>query len=1249
MKTSAPRLLPRLAWLPAMLVLGLPMGAGAQTLVPDGPVGPWSYLSNSNQWNPNGRSFALHWALDPAAFPVLDDGAAEPVPTQPSDHYYQFLASVDPVPVLGSADLVDPIDMTENPWTGEIWITDFGGNKILSYDPVTDDLRTLVDGNQGGVTLDGPWGIEFVRGRYGSFNAAVVTSHNNSTLYQVNIDGSVRAIYNDGGRSTYPSAVGGNWSFDALTQTWQPGTTVMIGFHGQDSVRGHDGCTTFSCMFIGAIAVGDIVRDPIAIAGSPSGQHTGFILTAAGTVVASHGGFPFPSRQPSEIMGGSNAVPGAMGLSLMSIEATALNFHPKDSLAIARLPSAGLFISDTPRNRILRLPLTGGTPTEVLQIDSPVGVLRHSVSGDIFVLQSNPSTGEAGLGRIPAVASAQVTASSAAADHVLGVSDAEFPLHNSWAMSGGQLSTPVRFGAPLDVHSGWLDDDSAVALDITVTASPDLPVPQPAVAVTSPAPGVLEATIRHEVGAFGDDADQIAVYQLSGCQTAVNATQAHGPCPDNWFLQELVCLRDWEPTLPNRGRPLTMNMGDIDDCLRLVGVYDAAGGDETVLTLDDVPWVHDVTYCLAAQSIDTDANQISVASDIDSVDACERVQTGTRTGIFCNQALTAESYDPATGFPHMPTATAGTPTWYEYRVEGAIGEPRRLVAWVNDDEAEGSLVSVFRQCPGGGDRPDEEGRHQVSFLAEGGELLRIRIAHFEELPGTWRLLDLSAEPTAELTAPENLTATADQDGQITVCWDAVEALDALAIDPDHLAYDIYRGPVGSGATELLEEAWRADCYRDLHLPASGAFEYRVVTRYGLRVVTDQTLVTELFGPSSATTEGSTSSNDVSGSGFAVAAPGNLVVQLPHVPDGTTNVGTQMWWDADLQAARHRVVQTDLATLQSESFVVTGGVRAADVPATELSRYCYDVYAQRQDASGSWVESSGAGYTALGDTSYCVNVCQDGTQTVDLQVVSQAEVSFTGPVRFFQVELGDQAGQLFVSNDTGLPARISLQQGGSDCENHTALGTFEPDQFGNTAANVFVSDLTDPVYVKVEYLPGTPLSPRQMKTINFPVSFGRGVANTGDNPQVAMTVVGTECATQVSIDYLINSWTPGIDGFVNFIADGRSIATTDVLTDVLDLPVDPAFGLHEITIQLFNNPLELLFSRRTLVPATRMLGDVNFDCTINVLDVVIVNNHILGIDPFPETMWEVGDLSNDSVVDVLDIVALVTSIITDSEG
>ena len=58
----------------------------------------------------------------------------------------------------------------------------------------------------------------------------------------------------------------------------------------------------------------------------------------------------------------------------------------------------------------------------------------------------------------------------------------------------------------------------------------------------------------------------------------------------------------------------------------------------------------------------------------------------------------------------------------------------------------------------------------------------------------------------------------------------------------------------------------------------------------------------------------------------------------------------------------------------------------------------------------------------------------------------------------------------------------------------------------------------------------------------------------------------------------------------------------------------------------------------------MLGDVNMDSVLNVLDVVILTNFILGTDSPDPDQFEAGDINGDGILNVLDVVQLVNLIL-----
>ena len=71
---------------------------------------------------------------------------------------------------------------------------------------------------------------------------------------------------------------------------------------------------------------------------------------------------------------------------------------------------------------------------------------------------------------------------------------------------------------------------------------------------------------------------------------------------------------------------------------------------------------------------------------------------------------------------------------------------------------------------------------------------------------------------------------------------------------------------------------------------------------------------------------------------------------------------------------------------------------------------------------------------------------------------------------------------------------------------------------------------------------------------------------------------------------------------------------------------------DFSIEVFTNDNDIL------------LGDLNFDSAIDVIDVVILVNHIIGETDFDDLEFYSADLNSDQVINVLDVVTLVNLIL-----
>ena len=57
------------------------------------------------------------------------------------------------------------------------------------------------------------------------------------------------------------------------------------------------------------------------------------------------------------------------------------------------------------------------------------------------------------------------------------------------------------------------------------------------------------------------------------------------------------------------------------------------------------------------------------------------------------------------------------------------------------------------------------------------------------------------------------------------------------------------------------------------------------------------------------------------------------------------------------------------------------------------------------------------------------------------------------------------------------------------------------------------------------------------------------------------------------------------------------------------------------------------------------GDANLDNIVNILDVILVVNHILDTDPLIDEGFDNSDLNADGGIDIIDIVIIVDTLLT----
>lgn len=95
---------------------------------------------------------------------------------------------------------------------------------------------------------------------------------------------------------------------------------------------------------------------------------------------------------------------------------------------------------------------------------------------------------------------------------------------------------------------------------------------------------------------------------------------------------------------------------------------------------------------------------------------------------------------------------------------------------------------------------------------------------------------------------------------------------------------------------------------------------------------------------------------------------------------------------------------------------------------------------------------------------------------------------------------------------------------------------------------------------------------------------------------------------------------------------------------LESPVSITFSDNGISVSAANQDTkEYFFNEVDFLSINRQKGDVNFDGTINISDVVVIVNYVLGINS-PLFIDKFGDLNASKSVDISDVVSLVNIIL-----
>ena len=124
---------------------------------------------------------------------------------------------------------------------------------------------------------------------------------------------------------------------------------------------------------------------------------------------------------------------------------------------------------------------------------------------------------------------------------------------------------------------------------------------------------------------------------------------------------------------------------------------------------------------------------------------------------------------------------------------------------------------------------------------------------------------------------------------------------------------------------------------------------------------------------------------------------------------------------------------------------------------------------------------------------------------------------------------------------------------------------------------------------------------------------------------------SEIVNEIELDSWLWDFGDGSTSFssapVHTYSQGGSYEVSLTVTNIYGLESEP----HSETVQLGSN----------IMP-----GDVNFDSVLNILDIVIVVNYVLGNDTPTSSEFAAADLNGDGTLNILDIVTLTNLILED---
>jgi len=147
----------------------------------------------------------------------------------------------------------------------------------------------------------------------------------------------------------------------------------------------------------------------------------------------------------------------------------------------------------------------------------------------------------------------------------------------------------------------------------------------------------------------------------------------------------------------------------------------------------------------------------------------------------------------------------------------------------------------------------------------------------------------------------------------------------------------------------------------------------------------------------------------------------------------------------------------------------------------------------------------------------------------------------------------------------------------------------------------------------------------------------GIVNTSNESQISNFVEENSITFPILFDPGSNGGVQGGDTYDDYyMPNDGSPYPRDFIID------------QDGVIQYANNEIDfewMIYVIEELINQDIIIGDINFDASIDILDVVLIVNIILGIFDPSESQSIAADLNFDGVINILDIVQIVNNILS----